>query len=79
MNQCVMNAKNIIRGKHHPEFLQNEVLTDIFIQTAQRLPEKIALIEADQTISYGELYQQAQLMAKHLTLKGVKAGDIVGL
>ena len=74
-----MNAKNIIRGKHHPEFLQNEVLTDIFIQTAQRLPEKIALIEADQTISYGELYQQAQLMAKHLTLKGVKAGDIVGL
>ncbi|ENX34753.1 hypothetical protein F889_02042, partial [Acinetobacter colistiniresistens] len=39
MNQCVMSAKNIIRGKHHPEFLQEEVLTDIFVQTAQRLPQ----------------------------------------
>ncbi|ENX55297.1 hypothetical protein F902_03367 [Acinetobacter higginsii] len=79
MNQCVMSAKNIIRGKHHPEFLQHEVLADIFIETAQTFPEKVALIEAERTLSYGELYQQALLMAQHLTLKGIKAGDIVGL
>lgn len=79
MNQCVMSAKNIIRGKHHPEFLQEEVLTDIFVQTAQRLPQKTALIEAEQQISYAELYQQALVMAQHLTLNGIKAGDIVGL
>ncbi|MCH7380252.1 MULTISPECIES: delta-poly-L-ornithine synthetase PosA [Acinetobacter] len=79
MNQCVMSAKNIIRGKHHPEFLQHEVLADIFIETAQTFPEKVALIEAERTLSYGELYQQALLMAQHLTLEGIKAGDIVGL
>lgn len=79
MNQCAINMTNIIRGQHHPEFLQHEVLADIFIHTAETLPNKIALIEAEQSISYAELYQQAQLMAQHLTLKGVKAGDIVGL
>jgi hypothetical protein len=77
MNQCVMSAKNIIRGKPHPEFLQDEVLADIFIETAQKIPEKIALIEAERTLSYGELYQQALLMAKHLALKGVKAAILL--
>ncbi len=24
MNQFVTNTKNVIRGKYHPEFLQNE-------------------------------------------------------
>ncbi|PAO71699.1 hypothetical protein CCD98_10795, partial [Streptococcus agalactiae] len=39
---------------------------------AQTLPDKTALIEADKTLSYGELYQQALIMAQHLALKGVK-------
>ncbi len=38
MNQFVTNTKNVIRGKYHPEFLQNEVLADIFAHTAQTLP-----------------------------------------
>ncbi len=38
--------------------------------TAQTLPDKTALIEADKTLSYGELYQQALIMAQHLALKG---------
>lgn len=79
MNQFVTSSKNIIRGKFHPEFLQDEVLADIFIQTAQNLPDKTALIEANKTLSYGELYQQALVMAQQLTLNGVKAGNIVGL
>ncbi|TPU03367.1 amino acid adenylation domain-containing protein, partial [Acinetobacter baumannii] len=79
MNQFVTNTKNVIRGKYHPEFLQNEVLADIFTHTAQTLPDKTALIEADKTLSYGELYQQALIMAQHLVLKGVKPGHIVGL
>ena len=70
MNQFVTNTKNVIRGKYHPEFLQNEVLADIFTHTAQTLPDKTALIEADKTLSYGELYQQALIMAQHLVLKG---------
>lgn len=47
MNQFVTNTKNVIRGNYHPEFLQNEVLADIFAHTAQTLPDKTALIEAD--------------------------------
>ena len=50
--------------------MQNEVLADIFAHTAQTLPDKTALIEADKTLSYGELYQQALIMAQHLALKG---------
>ncbi len=74
MNQFVTNTKNVIRGKYHPEFLQNEVLeSDIFAHTAQTLPDKTALIEADKTLSYGELYQQALIMAQHLAFKRVKA------
>ncbi len=44
MNQFVTNTNNIIRGKYHPEFLQHEVLADIFVHTAQTLPDKTALI-----------------------------------
>ncbi|MBP4420454.1 hypothetical protein ITF55_17515 [Acinetobacter baumannii] len=40
MNQFVTNTKNVIRGNYHPEFLQNEVLSDIFTHTAQTLPDK---------------------------------------
>ncbi len=76
MNQY---ATNIIRGSNHPEFLQHEVLADIFVHTAQQFPNKIALMEADRSITYAELHQQALLMAQQLSLRGVKAGDIVGL
>lgn len=74
-----MKEKNVIRGTQQPEFLKDEVLVDIFVDTAQHFHDKTALIEDQQQISYGELYQQATLMAKHLTLNGVKPGDIVGL
>lgn len=74
-----MQITAIVRGTNQPEFLKQEVLADIFTETAHRIPDKVALIEATQQISYAELYRQASNMAQHLILDGVKAGDIVGL
>ncbi len=74
-----MQITAIVRGTNQPEFLKQEVLADIFTETVHRIPDKVALIEATQQISYAELYRQASNMAQHLILNGVKAGDIVGL
>ena len=74
-----MQITAIVRGTNQPEFLKQEVLADIFTETAHRIPDKVALIEATQQISYAELYRQASNMAQHLILDGVKTGDIVGL
>lgn len=77
MNQFVTSSKNIIRGKFHAEFLQDEVIADIFIQTTQNFSDKTALIEASKTRSYGELYQSALVMVQQLTLNGGKQGILL--
>ncbi|AOW12610.1 long-chain fatty acid--CoA ligase [Hydrogenophaga crassostreae] len=45
--------------------------------SAQRYPDKPALVFFDQSVSYSELKHQAERVASHLQAKGVKAGDRV--
>jgi fatty-acyl-CoA synthase len=45
--------------------------------SAQRYPDKAALVFFDQVLTYRELFEQAERMAAHLHAQGVKAGDRV--
>jgi fatty-acyl-CoA synthase len=47
--------------------------------SARRYPEKPALVFFDRTLSYRELYDQAERVAAHLQAHGVQAGDRVML
>src|SRR5688572_1248508 len=71
----------MLYGGARPDLLRNETLADIFRDTAASHPDKtaIALIGADQALTYGELDRRSSKIAAALAAKGVKRGDFVGL
>lgn len=69
----------IVRGANLPEAIHDESLADIFEHTARTYPDKIALTFGCQSLTYGELDYQANLLADRLMDRGVTAGDLVGL
>jgi len=56
-------------------------LADLLRQTAQRLPDKIALVQAsdDRSITFGELDREADRVASGLQAHGVANGDRVAI
>lgn len=48
-------------------------------ETAQRLPDKIAIVSASRSITFGELYTEAVATAACLREVGVQAGDRIGI
>ncbi|WP_420474884.1 Pls/PosA family non-ribosomal peptide synthetase [Noviherbaspirillum sp. ST9] len=72
-------ANEILLGPAQPELLRTEVLADLLEATAQRLPEKTALVFGDRSMRYGELNRLADHAASRLIAAGVRPGQIVGL
>jgi non-ribosomal peptide synthetase component F len=67
-------------GPERPDLLKEEFLYDIFLRTATRFPNKVALIWHDAQITYCELHQQALQMALILQrTKQIGPGSIVGI
>ena len=52
---------------------------EILERTAARLPDKAALVEGDQTLSYGETLARVRALAARLEERGVTRGDRVAL
>lgn len=48
-------------------------------QTAQRLPDKVAIVSRERSITFGELHAQAQATALCLRELGLQPGDRVGI
>ena len=69
----------ILRGPGQPELLRDESLADLFEATARRIPDKIALIDGERRLSYGELDRLAERAASGLIAAGIGPGRIVGL
>ena len=70
---------DILSGLLQPELIRTEVLADILEATATRIPHQVALMFADQQITYQQLDAQADLVASRLIDAGVCPGQIVGL
>jgi non-ribosomal peptide synthetase component F len=69
-----------LSGPQRPELLKDELLHDIFLLTAERFPNKVALIWQDEQITYYQLHQQALHMAIALQqTKQIGSGSIVGI
>ncbi|GAB2568125.1 acyl-CoA synthetase [Nocardia heshunensis] len=54
-------------------------VADLFEHTADAVPERIALICEDRQLTYRELDEQANRLAKHLAANGIRPGDHVGI
>lgn len=59
--------------------IRDELLSEIFAQSARRAPGRIAIVFGDQRITYGELDARADRVARALRKRGVKPGQFVGL
>jgi len=73
------NHFGILYGPIQPELIRVEVLADILEATAARVPDHVALIFADEQLSYRDLNTRSDQVASHLIGTGVRPGDIVGL
>lgn len=54
-------------------------LHELFEAQARRTPERIAIVGAEESVSYGELDARAGLLARRLRALGVGPGDLVGV
>ncbi len=72
-------TSGILCGVHRPDLLQEETLASIFSATAQRYPDKPALIFDNTTLTYSMLDRWSDAMAAYLRDSGVQPGHHVGL
>ena len=52
---------------------------DVFDQTAQKYPQKVALQDATKTLTFSEIQIQADSIAQLLIEKGIQVGDYVAV
>jgi non-ribosomal peptide synthetase-like protein len=69
----------VLRGPRLPGLMRDEVLADLFLATAARVPGKAAMICRGETLTYGAVRERAEAIARGLVAKGVGPGDVVGL
>ena len=58
---------------------KNKTIHQLFEEQAERTPDNVALVFEGKTMTYSQLNQKANQLAKLLRVKGVKPDDIIGL
>jgi amino acid adenylation domain-containing protein len=56
-----------------------EPVTTTFLSWAERAPQQPAVIQGEQTWSYGELAASSHALARYLLAQGIERGDVVAL
>jgi microcystin synthetase protein McyA len=61
------------------EYPRQSRIHDLFESQATRIPEAIAVVSGGQELSYGELEERSNRLARHLRSRGVGRGQLVGI
>ncbi len=61
------------------EYPRDKTIHELFEEQAERTPEKVAVVFEDKALSYKELNQRANSLARELREKGVKPDTIVAI
>ena len=61
------------------DYPKDKTIVDLFEEQVEKTPDNIAVVFEDQKLTYRELNEKANQLARYLVEKGVKKGDIVGL
>ncbi len=77
--QDAASAQAILRGPVHPELLRDEILAEIFAATVAARPDALCLKSDNLRLTYREVDDQANAIARGLIRLGVRPGDVVGL
>ncbi|MFD0934928.1 AMP-binding protein, partial [Methylobacterium trifolii] len=76
-----------LRGPDRPDLIRDEVLAEIFLESASARADHPALVDgavigpggSHPAFSYGEVAARAKRIAAGLAHRGVRPGDVVGL
>ncbi|TCT04771.1 Pls/PosA family non-ribosomal peptide synthetase [Aquabacter spiritensis] len=66
-------------GVQDPALLRDELLPEIFVATARRVPDHTAIVFGTERVTYAELDARADRVARALRTRGVRPGQFVGL
>ncbi|MEP9353769.1 Pls/PosA family non-ribosomal peptide synthetase [Xanthobacter sp. KR7-65] len=66
-------------GLKFESLIRDELLPEIFTETAHRVPDRTAIIFGSERVTYAELNSRADRVARALRAKGVRPGQFVGL
>ena len=72
-------AAAVLKGAVHPEFLHDELLAEVFGQTAAAFPDAVALRSPTRIMSYAEVDAAATTLARGLLRHGLRPGKVAGL
>jgi aspartate racemase len=61
------------------EYPHDRTVSQVFESQAARTPERIAIVDGDRTVTYGELNRRANQLARHLMGLGVHDEMLVGI
>ncbi|MFJ9577474.1 amino acid adenylation domain-containing protein [Streptomyces sp. NPDC101191] len=61
------------------EFPAESCVHEMFSRRAAATPDAVALVFEDRRVTYGELEERSNRMARHLTASGVRRGDVAGV
>ncbi len=72
-------ADCVLRGPVDPSLLRDELLAEIFTASAMRRPDHPAIVFEGETVTYAELNDRADRVARALHARGIGRGQFVGL
>lgn len=78
-NKKAPNRVAILQGDQRPDFLRDELLCEIFTQSAQMHGDKIALSCESKTYTYAQVESFSNKIAQALISQGIGVRDVVGL
>lgn len=61
------------------EYPKDKTIVDLFEEQVKKTPDNIAVVFEDQKLTYRELNEKANQLARYLIENGIKSGDIVGI
>lgn len=61
------------------DYPKNKTIVDLFEEQVNKTPDNIAVVFEDQKLTYRELNEKANQLARYLISNGAKKGDIIGV
>ena len=61
------------------DYPRNTTVVDLFEEQANKTPQAVALVCEQETLTYQELDQRANQLARYLISKGIRSGALVGI
>jgi non-ribosomal peptide synthetase-like protein len=78
-NTAAAKPAKVLRGDIRPDLCRDELLCEIFAATVQARPDATALITSVGQLTFAELNQRADALARGLIRQGIGPGQVVGL